>query len=128
MDTYLQPATPGEALLVQQNQVLFHENQARSQNEQTLYNARIQEKEPREYLEATLRNMQQQITALHQQLSIRENINTNKINNHNQPTASIQYETDEDELSKEVEWITASSRKNKKKRLTTHRIHRRIDE
>jgi hypothetical protein len=28
MDTYLQPATPGEALLVQQNQVLFHEDQA----------------------------------------------------------------------------------------------------
>jgi hypothetical protein len=31
-DTYLQPTTPGEALLVQQDQVLFHENQARSQN------------------------------------------------------------------------------------------------
>jgi hypothetical protein len=102
MDTYLQPTTPGEALLVQQNQVLFHENQARSQNEQTLYNAWIQEKGARKHLEATLRNMQQQITALQQKLSIQENINTNKINNHNQPTVSIQYETDEDELPKEV--------------------------
>jgi hypothetical protein len=58
--------------------------------------------------------MQQQITALQQQLSIQENINTNKIKNHNQPTASVQCETDENELPKEVEWITASSRKNKK--------------
>jgi hypothetical protein len=86
MNTYLQPATPGKALLVQHNQVLFHENQARSQNEQTLYNAWLQEKGAREHLKATLRNMQQQITALQTKLSIQDNINKNKINNHNQPT------------------------------------------
>jgi hypothetical protein len=104
---------------VQQNHVLFQENQARSQNEQTMYNAWIQEKRAREHLEATLRNMQQQITALQQKLSIQENINTNKINNHNEPTASIQYETDENELPKEVEWITASSRKTKKTKINS---------
>jgi hypothetical protein len=103
MDTYLQPAMPGEALLVQHNQVLFHENQTRNQNEQMLYNAWIQEKGAREHLETTLRNMQRQITALQQKLSIQENINTNKVNNHNQPTVSIQYEMDENELPKEVE-------------------------
>jgi hypothetical protein len=117
MDMYLQPVTLGEALLVQHKQVLFHENQARSQNEQTLYNAWIQEKGVREHLEATLRNMQHQITALQQKLSIQENINTNKINHHNQPTASIQYEMGKDESPKEVEWITASSRKNKKRKI-----------
>jgi hypothetical protein len=61
--------------------------------------------------------MQQQITVLQQKLSIQENINTNKIDNHNQPTSSIQYEMDEDELPKEVEWITASCRINKKRKI-----------
>jgi hypothetical protein len=50
-------------------------------------------------------------------VNTKKNININKINNHNQPAASIQYETDEDELPKEVERITASSGKNKKRKI-----------
>jgi len=40
MDQLLpRPATPGEALLIQQNNMLFQENYVRSQNEQALYAA-----------------------------------------------------------------------------------------
>jgi len=40
MDQLLpRPATPGEALLIQQNNMLFQENCVRSQNEQALYAA-----------------------------------------------------------------------------------------
>ncbi|KAF7283918.1 hypothetical protein GWI33_022747 [Rhynchophorus ferrugineus] len=67
--------------------VLNVENTTRTQNEQALYNAWMNEKSARESLEIALTNMQ------------------------NSPI--VTYETDEEELQKEVGWLTVKNKKRK---------------
>jgi len=59
MDQLLpRPATPGEALLIQQNNMLFQENYVRSQNEQALYAAWKQAVEENNTLNTLLKTLQ----------------------------------------------------------------------
>lgn len=77
MEQHMRPATPGEALLAQQNQILVQENQTRAQNEQQYYNAWQSEVNARKQLEQTVITLQQQISVLQQQLT---NLSKNQSN------------------------------------------------
>ena len=69
MDQLLpRPATPGEALLIQQNNMLFQENYVRSQNEQALYAAWKQAVEENKTLNTLLKPLQTQIQDLHSEV------------------------------------------------------------
>jgi hypothetical protein len=93
------------------------ENEIRSQKEQELYNAWILEKTARENLEATLEKMQQQLNKLQQELEnqgVRNNISQEK------SADTINYETDEEELAKEIGWLTTTKKKANKKRKASY--------
>ena len=69
MDQLLpRPAMPGEALLIQQNNMLFQENYVRSQNEQALYAAWKQAVEENKTLNTLLKPLQTQIQDLHSEV------------------------------------------------------------
>jgi len=69
MDQLLpRPATPGEALLIQQKNMLFQENYVRSQNEQALYAAWKQAVEENKTLNTLLKPLQTQIQDLHSEV------------------------------------------------------------
>lgn len=102
--------TPGEAGLAQQNQI-------RTQNEQALYNAWMNERTARLNLETALANMQKQLNALQAQI-INQNVdNTSStlVNNYsNENNSPVTYETDEEELQREVGWIRVNKNKKRK--------------
>lgn len=107
--------TPEEAFLAQKNNILlqeknalFQENQVRSQNEQMLYNAWVQEKQDREKLQATVQSLQQKMDMMMKEFQNQ--------NSKNQAKTPLQYETDEEELEKEVAWVTVGKKASNKKR------------
>jgi dynactin complex subunit len=63
------PATPGEALLIQQKNMLFQENCVRSQNEQALYAAWKHAIEESSTLNTLLNTLQAQIQELRSEIS-----------------------------------------------------------
>lgn len=117
---YPRPTTPAEALLAQQNQFLFQENQIKTQNEQSLYNAWQIEKNSRIGLEQTVRNLQQQMQEM--QTAINRMANSqikSPASDEQTKSQETQYFTDEEELIKETEWVTKEKRKNKKRRMNS---------
>jgi len=134
------PATPGEALLMQQNNVMFHENCVRSQNEQVLYAAWKQADEENSNLTTLIKTLQTHMQELREELNalteknmqvnqqvpananyftdedeLAEELTGDNMQVNQQVTASTEYHTDEDELAKETEW-TVYHKKNAKKR------------
>lgn len=107
----MRPATPAEALLAQQNQALFSENQARSQNEQALYNAWLNEKQEREKLQTIVHQLQMQMQIL--QKTVNDKNTTENIQSKNTQTCE-EYHTDEEELSRETEWVRVRNSKKRK--------------
>jgi Associated with zinc fingers len=106
-------STPGENLLVQQNQILIQENQAKTMEGRSYYNAWISEKAARENLEKLVAELQQQMNGLQLQL------NRNTEPNIQIQESAFEYETDEEELAKETEWIVQESRRAKRKKMNT---------
>ena len=90
------PATPGEALLMQQNNVMFHENCVRSQNEKVLYAAWKQADEENSYLTTLIKTLQTHMQELREELNAltEKNMQVNQ-----QVPANANYFTDEDELA-----------------------------
>ncbi|XP_076265214.1 uncharacterized protein LOC143199341 [Rhynchophorus ferrugineus] len=116
-----QSSTSGEAYLAQQNQIFCQENHKRTQNEQALYNAYINEKTARRNLENALTNMQKQLDALQLLIKNQNTYNPTSIPVVNQCTENklpVNYETDEEELQKEVGWITVKRNKKRKANYT----------
>lgn len=101
--------TPNEALLMQQNNALFQENYARSQNEQQLYMAWKKTEVEKGNAETRVIQLEQVMEQLKLKMSELENRLTQKT-----PTQKIEYVTDEEELAKETEWIRVKNRKKRK--------------
>jgi len=97
--------TPGEALLIQQNTMLFQENCVRSQNGQVLYAAWKNEVEENNNLNILTKTLQTQMQEM------RSDIANFTGDNEQQPThdsANTNYFTDEEELAKETGWTLYS--------------------
>jgi uncharacterized protein involved in tolerance to divalent cations len=94
------PATPGEALLMQENTMLFQENCVRSQNEEALYAAWIKAVEEKENLTNLIKTLQAQMQELRSEIATLKGKNVQVIQ---QVPASTDYYTDEEELAKEME-------------------------
>jgi uncharacterized protein involved in tolerance to divalent cations len=90
------PATPGEALLMQQNTVLFQENCVRSQNEQALYAAWKKAVEDNNNLTTVVKTLQNHMQKLREKIDALTG-QTIQVSQH--IPASIDYYTDEDELA-----------------------------
>jgi len=117
MDQLLpRPATPGEALLIQQNNMLFQENYVRSQNEQALYAAWKQAVEENNTLNTLLKTLQTQIQDLHSEGANLKGENKQVRKPELEP---IEYHTDEEELAKETEWILQRKGNAKKRKMDT---------
>lgn len=101
--------TPNEALLMQQNNALFQENYARSQNEQQLYTAWRKTEAEKERAEKKAIQLEKII----EQLQIKV-VNMEKRFSENKQTQKIEYQTDEEELAEETEWIRVKNRKKRK--------------
>lgn len=117
MDQLLpRPATPGEALLIQQNNMLFQENYVRSQNEQALYAAWKQAVEENNTLNTLLNTLQTQIQDLRSEVANLKGENEQVCKPESEP---IEYHTDEEELAKETEWILQRKGNAKKRKMDT---------
>jgi hypothetical protein len=113
MDQMLpRPATPDEALLMQQNTMLFQESCVRSQNEQALYAAWENAVEENSNLNTLITTFQAQMQELRSEIAglTRENVRVEQ-----QEPANAEYYTDEEELAKETEWIVQHKRNATKK-------------
>lgn len=114
--------TPKEA--TQQNNALFQENIARSQNEQALYNAWKIEASAKNNLVIKLNNVQMQLENL-QKLYIElqsKYTGCDKGSTQNSPSkekvqTEMQYFTDEDDLAEETEWIRKKIKNTKKRKM-----------
>lgn len=118
------PTTPNEAILIQQNNVLFQENSARSQNEQALYNAWKNSEYERNCLTSRLNIIQQQFEQMQKDYSDMQNKYTGLEKNlvkisttQKEEIKPDQYFTDEEKLAEETEWIRKKNRK--KRRMDT---------
>jgi len=114
MDQMLpRPATPDEALLMQQNTMLFQESCVRSQNEQALYAAWENAVEENSNLNTLITTFQAQMQELRSEIAglTRENVRVEQ-----QEPANVEYYTDEEELAKETEWIVQHKRNATKKK------------
>lgn len=112
MDAYQHPQTSTEAILMQQNQALFYDHQTRSQNEQTLCNAWLSAKQEREKLQIIIQQMQRQMKEMQLKLT-NKNMPPEK-NQLKEQSKRDEYFTNEEELSRETEWIREKhSRKRK---------------
>ncbi|KAL1488129.1 hypothetical protein ABEB36_015087 [Hypothenemus hampei] len=106
--------------LAQANQVLLHENSQRSQNEQLLYNSLKTAEQ--EKINATnrveqLQNQLNKIHKLYEELSKKYSELESQLTNNLGEKTTEEYNTDEEELARETEWIRARSRK--KRRMDT---------
>lgn len=107
---FVQPTTSNEAILAQHNQALFNENQVRSQNEQALYNAWVHEKQERQKMDIIIQQMKIQIDSLQAKMEKKEQ----QQNGAKSTVKDTEYLTDEEELSKETEWIRVRNTKKRK--------------
>lgn len=115
------PATPNEAMLIQQNNALFQENSARSQNEQALYSAWKNSEYEKNCLTNKLNAIQQQFEQIQKNYldlrnkytGLEKSLANNYIKQMEEPKPD-QYFTDEEELAKETEWIRVKNRKKRK--------------
>jgi TolA-binding protein len=115
MDQMLpRPATPGEALLMQQNTMLFQENCVRSRNEQALYAAWKNAVVENNNLSTLITTLQAQMQELRREIATLAGENEQV---GQQEPASTEYYTDEEELAKEMEWIAQHKRNAKKRKM-----------
>lgn len=127
--SFSRPTPPAEALLAQQNQSLLQENQIKTQNELSLYNAWQEEKNARIELQQNVSQLQQRLAEMqaaiaycneHKTLRVQSPENSVAESEENQTIEKkIEYSTDEEELARETEWIVEKTRKNKKRKANT---------
>lgn len=106
--------TPNEAILIQQNNVLFQENFTRSQNEQILYTGWRKAEEEKNTLLQTISKLQSQMANMQKKHEEMEKRLPQKKDEEN-----VEYHTDEEELARETEWIRVKNRERKRKRMDT---------
>lgn len=111
MTQYSTPPTTVEQQM-HQNQNLFAEKGLRTQNEQAFYNAWFQSENARKSLETTVNLLQSEIFAMKIQIN---NMNINPSSKDN-AVANV-YETDEEELARETEWLRVKQREKKRKQM-----------
>jgi len=117
MDQMLpRPTTPGEALLIQQNTMLFQENCVRSQNEQALYAAWKNAVEENNNLNILIKTLQAQMQEMSSDIA---NLTGDNEQETTQDPANTEYFTDEEELAKETGWNLQNKRNAKKRKMET---------
>lgn len=104
------PATPGELMLVQQNQNLIQENQVRAANEINYHNAWKEQIEVNGKLQTTITQMQIHMQRMEKQIQEYEK---DKSRPKDQSTPEVVYETDEEELARETEWIRVKNKRHR---------------
>lgn len=115
--------SPNEAILIQQNNALFQENSARSQNEQVLFAAWQKSENEKasiinrlNALQTQLENVQKVNADLHVKFAMFEKSSTQNPPTLQKEKELMEYFTDEEELAKETEWVRV---KNKKRKMNT---------
>jgi hypothetical protein len=117
MDQMLpRPTTLGEALLIQQNTMLFQENRVRSQNEQGLYAAWKNAVDVNNNLSTLIKTLQAQMQELRSEIV---NLTGENEQERKQDPTNTEYYTDEEEVAKETGWILQNKRNAKKKKMDT---------
>ena len=110
------PTTPGEALLIQQNTMLFQENCVRSQKEQALYAAWKNAVEENNNLKILIKTPQTQSQEMRSDIANLKG--ANDLESTQGPTTT-EYFTDEEELEKETGWILQTKRNAKRRKMET---------
>ena len=117
MDQLLpRPVTPGDALFTQQNNMIFQDNCARSQNEQALYAAWKHAVEKNNTLNTLLNTLQAQMQEMRNEIKNLKGENEQIRKPEPEP---IEYSTDEEELAKETEWIVHRKGNAKRRKMET---------
>lgn len=99
----------GEAV-AQQNQSVIIDNQVQSTNATNYYNAWVAEKAAREKLEIVVSQLQKQMSDFQKEITQNKEKCGLQYNR-------VEYTTDEEELTKETEWVVKESRKAKRKKM-----------
>ena len=110
------PTTPGEALLIRQNTMLFQENCLRSQNEQALYAAWKNAVEENNNLNILIKTLETQLQEMRSDIAKLNGANDQEST---QGPTTTEYFTDEEELQKETGWILQNKRDAKKRKMET---------
>ena len=98
MSQHYQPTTANEAVLLQQNNVLFQEKHERSQNEQVLYNEWRKAIAEKKVLSDMIGEMQLHTAELENKFKAFEEMRNANASSNQEPTR-VEYFTDEDELA-----------------------------
>lgn len=116
------PQSQNEAILLQQNNVLFQENYQRSQNEQVLFNSwklseteKVKAKAKADQLDLQLKELK----VMYDELTLKYKELEKKYIPSTTEKKTVEYHTDEDELAYETEWIRVKQNRKKRKLNTS---------